>query len=71
MDLVRAKGITVVFAETSVPDRAAQVIAKEIGGSVEKLDPLELQLADAPDRGYVERQRANLDAFKRVLGQKD
>lgn len=71
VDLVRAKGITVVFAETSVPDRAAQVIAKEIGGSVEKLDPLELQLADAPDRGYVERQRANLDAFKRVLGQKD
>lgn len=71
VDLVRAKNITVVFAETSVPDRAAQVIAKEIGGSVEKLDPLERQLADAPDKGYVERQRANLEAFKRVLGQKE
>ncbi len=71
VDLVRSKGITVVFAEAEVSDRAAQVIAKEIGGSVEKLDPLERQLADAPDKGYVERQRANLDAFKRVLGQKE
>lgn len=71
VDLVRSKGITVVFAEAEVSDRAAQVIAKEIGGSVEKLDPLERQLADAPGKGYVERQRANLDAFKRVLGQKD
>ena len=71
VDLVRGKGITVVFAETSVPDRAAQVIAKEIGGSVEKLDPLERQLAEAPDSGYLERQRANLETFKRVLGQKE
>ncbi len=70
VDFVRGKGINVVFAETSVPDRAAQVIAKEIGGTVEKLDPMERQLAEAPDRGYVERQRANLEVLKRVLGQK-
>jgi zinc transport system substrate-binding protein len=70
VDLVRGKGITVVFAETGVPDRAARVISKEIGGSVETLDPMERQLVDAPERGYVERQRANLEILKRVLGQK-
>lgn len=70
VDLSRETGVKTVFAEPDVQDRAAQIIAREIGGSVERLDPLERIPADAPERGYVARQRENLATLQRVLGAK-
>lgn len=70
VDLSRKTGVKTVFAEPDVQDRAAQIIAREIGGSVERLDPMERILAEAPERGYVARQRENLGTLQRVLGAK-
>lgn len=68
VDLSRQTGVKTVFAEPDVQDRAAQIIAREIGGQVERLDPLERILATDPERGYVARQRDNLATLQRVLG---
>jgi zinc transport system substrate-binding protein len=70
VDLSRKVGVKTIFAEPDVQDRAAQIIAREIGGSVERLDPMERILAEAPERGYVARQRDNLATLQRVLGPK-
>jgi zinc transport system substrate-binding protein len=70
VDLSRKTGVKTIFAEPDVQDRAAQIIAREIGGSVERLDPMERILAEAPERGYVARQRDNLATLQRVLGSK-
>ena len=68
VDLMRERNINVIFAEPQLPDRAAQVIAREIGGRVERLDPCETLLADEPTATYLDRQRRNLDTLVRVLG---
>jgi zinc transport system substrate-binding protein len=65
--LMRGRGLKVVFAEPQLPDRAAQVLAREIGGGVERLDPCETILLDRPEATYLERQRANLATLRRVL----
>ena len=67
VDLMRQLKMKVIFAEPQLPDRPAQVIAKEIGGRVERLDPCETILPDAPQATYLERQRANLETLRRVL----
>jgi ABC-type Zn uptake system ZnuABC Zn-binding protein ZnuA len=60
--------VKVIFAEPQLPDRPAQVIAQEIGGRVERLDPCETILPDAPQATYLERQRKNLETLRVVLG---
>lgn len=67
VDLMRQLQMKVIFAEPQLPDRPAQVIAKEIGGRVERLDPCETILPDAQHATYLERQRANLETLRRVL----
>jgi len=68
VDLMRSLGIKVIFAEPQLPDQPAQIIAREIGGSVERLDPCETILPDAPQATYVQRQRRNLATLRRALG---
>ena len=68
VDVIRESGVKVIFAEPQLPDRPAQIIAREIGGRVERLDPCETILPEAPNVGYLERQRKNLDTLRRVLG---
>lgn len=67
VDLMQQRGLKVVFAEPQLPDRAAQVLAREIGGRVERLDPCETILPERPEATYVERQRTNLATLRRSL----
>lgn len=68
VDLVRGLHATVIFAEPQLPDRPAQVIAREIGGRVERLDPCETILPDALRETYLDRQRRNLETLRSALG---
>ncbi len=67
VDLMRRLGLKVIFAEPQLPDRAAQVIASEIDGRVERLDPCETILPEDPTATYQQRQRRNLATLIRVL----
>jgi zinc transport system substrate-binding protein len=67
VDLMRSLKVKVIFAEPQLPDRPAQVIAQEIGGRVERLDPCETILTDAPQATYLERQRKNLEILHAAL----
>lgn len=67
VDRMRSRGLRVVFAEPQLPDRAAQVLAREIGGRVERLDPCETLLPERPAATYFERQRTNLATLQRAL----
>lgn len=67
VDLMRELKVKVIFAEPQLPDQPARVIAKEIGGGVERLDPFETILPDAPEATYLDRQRRNLAALRNAL----
>ena len=69
VDLMRQLKLNVIFAEPQLSDRPAQVIAREIDGRVERLDPCETILFDDPSATYLERQRANLEVLSRVLAE--
>ncbi len=69
VDLMRQLKMKVIFAEPQLPDRPAQVIAREIGGRVERLDPCETILPEALQATYLERQRKNLETLRRVLSE--
>ncbi len=66
--LMRELGIRTIFAEPQLPDRPAQIIARELGGTVERLDPCETILTDEPAATYLDRQRRNLQTLRRALG---
>lgn len=66
--VMRELGLRTIFAEPQLPDRPAQIIARELGGTVELLDPCETILADEPEATYLDRQRRNLATLRRVLG---
>lgn len=68
VDLMRQLGLKTIFAEPQLSDRPAQVIAQEIGGRVERLDPCETILPEAPAATYQDRQRRNLATLKQALG---
>ncbi len=68
VDLMNKAGLKTIFAEPQLPDAPARIIAQEIGGRIERLDPCETILPDAPETTYIERQRKNLDTLRRVLG---
>ncbi len=67
VDLMRREKLDVIFAEPQLPDRMAQVVAREINGRVERLDPCESILPDAPAASYFDRQRKNLAVLCSVL----
>ena len=69
VDLMRQLKMKVIFAEPQLPDRPAQIIANEIGGRIERLDPCETILPDAPQSTYLERQRRNIETLRRVLNE--
>ena len=68
VDVMRQLKSRVIFAEPQLSDRAAQVIAREVGGRVERLDPCETILPDSPDATYLERQRRNIKVLRDALG---
>lgn len=67
VDVIQESKVKVIFAEPQLPDRPAQVIAREIGGRLERLDPCETILSDAPESTYLERQRKNLATLHAAL----
>ena len=58
----------VIFAEPELLDQAAKIIAGEVGGRVEKLDPCETILPQDPNATYLERQRRNIQVLRDTLG---
>jgi zinc transport system substrate-binding protein len=68
VDMMRQLKQHVIFAEPELPDQAAKIIAQEVGGRVERLDPCETILSDAPNATYLERQRRNIQVLGDTLG---
>ena len=68
VDTMRQLHQRVIFAEPELPDQAAQIIAQEVGGRVEKLDPCETILSENPNATYLERQRHNIQVLRDALG---
>ncbi|MER7487282.1 metal ABC transporter substrate-binding protein [Streptomyces sp. NPDC126497] len=68
--MAKADGVTTVFYETLVSDRAAKTLAGDTGLRTDVLDPLE-GITDA-SRGddYFQVMEANLKALQRALGAK-
>src|SRR5688572_3208257 len=63
--LAEQRGVTTVFFEELLSPRTAESLAREIGASVEVLDPLE----GPPDEGdYLTAMRSNLEALRTALG---
>lgn len=63
--LAEQRGVTTVFFEELLSPRTAESLAREIGASVEVLDPLE----GPPDGGdYLTAMRSNLAALRAALG---
>ena len=68
VDTMRQLKQQVIFAEPELSGRAAKVIAEEVGGRVEQLDPCETILPDTPNATYLERQRHNIQVLRDALG---
>jgi ABC-type Zn uptake system ZnuABC Zn-binding protein ZnuA len=67
VDALRSRQIKTVFAEPQLSPRAAEIIAAEIGGRVDLLDPY--GSADYPDRDtYAKLMRYNAARLKQALG---
>ncbi len=63
-DLVKAKGVTTIFAEELVPQKIADTLARETGVSVAVLSPLE----SAPEQGdYLTAMTKNLAVLREGL----
>lgn len=63
--LAEQRGVTTVFFEELLSSRTAESLAREIGASVEVLNPLE----GPPESGdYLTAMRTNLDALRAALG---
>jgi len=68
VDTMRQLHQHVIFSEPELSDRAAKVIAEEVGGRVEKLDPCETILPEDPKATYLERQSRNIRVLRDALG---
>jgi zinc transport system substrate-binding protein len=68
VDTMRRLHQHVIFAEPELSDRAAQIIAGEVGGRVAKIDPCETILPEDPNATYLERQRHNIQVLRDSLG---
>jgi len=69
VDVTRENGITTIFSEPFLDPRAAETIAKEIGGSVVPLDPMATptQEARAEGKDYLAIMRDNLAKLSEAL----
>ncbi|MFH5823489.1 metal ABC transporter substrate-binding protein [Georgenia sp. AZ-5] len=61
-EVVRAEGVSTIFAETLVNPEVAETLADDLGIAVSMLDPLDSQLNE--DLDYQEVMRANLAALR-------
>jgi len=68
VDTMRKLKQHVIFAEPELSDQAARIIADEVSGRVERLDPCETILSEATDATYLERQRRNIQVLRDTLG---
>ena len=68
VDTMRKLKQRVIFSEPELSDSAAKIIAQEVGGHVERLDPCETILPDDPNATYLERQRRNIQVLRDCLG---
>ncbi|MER7082684.1 zinc/manganese transport system substrate-binding protein [Saccharopolyspora kobensis] len=69
-DTIRAAGVPAIFADSSQPDRLAQVLADQVGLRVEVV-PLFSESLSRPGRGagdYLEMMRSNTESIVRGLG---
>jgi zinc transport system substrate-binding protein len=64
---IRAQGIPVVFAETQLNPKEAEVIAREAGVEIALLDPLGGENVEGRD-SYLSLMRYNLGEMQRTLG---
>lgn len=69
-DLIKARGVTTVFAEALVSPKVAETLAREAGVGTAVLDPIEGLSREQLDAGagYVSLMRQNLDALRQALG---
>ncbi|HUJ09729.1 MAG TPA: metal ABC transporter substrate-binding protein [Verrucomicrobiae bacterium] len=67
VDTMRQLHQRIIFAEPELPDRAAKIIAQEVSGRVEKLDPCETILSEDPSATYLERQQRNIRVLREAL----
>lgn len=63
---MQSEGISVVFSQPQFSDKAARVIARELGGRVVVLDPLG-DPADPQRDTYIDLMRFNINQIRRVL----
>ncbi|MDQ6716382.1 MAG: metal ABC transporter substrate-binding protein [Actinomycetota bacterium] len=63
-DLVRARHVSTVYAETLVEPKFAETIARSTGAAVAVLDPVEGLTAASAGKDYFEVMRANLATLK-------
>ncbi len=64
INLAKEMKIQVIFTEEGVDKRTSEVIAKELGGKVLTLSPLEMS---EPNTSYIEKMEANLVNLKEAL----
>ena len=67
-DLIRAEGITTVFAETLVSKKTSQTLAADLGIRADVLDPIEGLTDDTADEDYLSLMRTNLDRILQANG---
>jgi zinc transport system substrate-binding protein len=67
-DLIRAEGVTTVFAETLASPRTAESLARDAGVDTAVLDPIEGLTAETADEDYLSLMRANLAALQEANG---
>lgn len=63
VEVMRSEGVTAVFVEPQLSQKAARAIAAETGARVEVLDPL----GSPPEYGYLETMRSNLRKVAQAL----
>jgi len=68
IDVVRARGVPAIFAETTVSDAISQQIASETAASVEVLYSGSLSDANGPANTYVDYMRYNVSTIVNALG---
>lgn len=68
--VIRSSGARAVFTEPQYPEKVGEVVAREAGIPVARLDPVASGPGDPPADHYEAAMRANLATLLRVLGRK-
>jgi ABC-type Zn uptake system ZnuABC Zn-binding protein ZnuA len=63
VETMRSRGVTAIFVEPQLSQKAAYVIAAETGADIVVLDPL----GNPPDCGYLDTMRANLRKIAQAM----